>query len=67
MKHVVLNSVDDVVETRCPYCGDPIEFYLEAELEGAMVQDCEVCCRPLDLVVHHDEDGTVRVTVQRAQ
>ena len=30
----------------CPYCGEPVEIGLESDLEGEMVWDCEVCCRP---------------------
>jgi hypothetical protein len=30
----------------CPYCGEEVEIYLEPELSGTLVQDCEVCCRP---------------------
>jgi Cysteine-rich CPXCG len=30
----------------CPYCGEPGEIYLEPDVEGQLVQDCEVCCNP---------------------
>jgi hypothetical protein len=36
----------------CPYCGEESEVYVEADVWGTFVQDCEVCCNP----------WTVRVT-----
>ena len=30
----------------CPYCGEPVELYVEPEVTGSFVQDCEVCCNP---------------------
>ena len=30
----------------CPYCGETVEIYVEADVRGSFVQDCEVCCNP---------------------
>lgn len=30
----------------CPYCGEELEIYVEADVRGSFVQDCEVCCNP---------------------
>jgi Cysteine-rich CPXCG len=30
----------------CPYCGEEVEIYLEPDVRGSFVQDCEVCCHP---------------------
>jgi hypothetical protein len=30
----------------CPYCGEEVEVYLESDVSGTFVQDCEVCCNP---------------------
>ncbi|MEO8679440.1 MAG: CPXCG motif-containing cysteine-rich protein [Vicinamibacterales bacterium] len=38
----------------CPYCGEEVEIYLEPEVHGLLVQDCEVCCNPWQLRVVHD-------------
>ncbi|MCZ6727363.1 MAG: CPXCG motif-containing cysteine-rich protein [Acidobacteria bacterium] len=35
----------------CPYCGEIVEIVLESDLEGEMVWDCEVCCRPWSLIL----------------
>jgi hypothetical protein len=38
----------------CPYCGESVEIYLEADIEGDLVQDCEVCCNPWQLSVYNE-------------
>jgi hypothetical protein len=30
----------------CPYCGEQVEIYVEPDVNGTFVQDCEVCCNP---------------------
>ena len=30
----------------CPYCGEESELYVEPDVHGTLVQDCEVCCNP---------------------
>ena len=55
-------------EVQCPYCGETIEIQVEASAgEQAYVEDCSVCCRPIevglrwtgtdwDLEVRRDDD-----------
>jgi len=38
--------MDDQFLVTCPYCGDVVEIYLEPDIRGTLVQDCEVCCHP---------------------
>ena len=41
----------------CPYCGEEVEIYVEPDVRGQFVQDCEVCCNPwLVRVVRQDGD-----------
>jgi hypothetical protein len=51
--------VDLTAWVACPYCGEEIE--LAVDPGGGSVQeyveDCDVCCRPLQLSVSWDEDG----------
>ncbi len=30
----------------CPYCGEEVAIYLEPDVRGTLIQDCEVCCNP---------------------
>ncbi|MCH8847025.1 MAG: CPXCG motif-containing cysteine-rich protein [Proteobacteria bacterium] len=42
----------------CPYCGEPIELLIDCSvLEQEYIEDCEVCCRPINLFVSVDESG----------
>jgi Cysteine-rich CPXCG len=38
--------VSDQFQVTCPYCGEEVEIYLEPDVKGSFVQDCEVCCHP---------------------
>jgi hypothetical protein len=38
--------MDDEFLVTCPYCGEEIEIYLEPDISGTLIQDCEVCCNP---------------------
>jgi hypothetical protein len=48
----------------CPYCGEDLEIYLEPEVLGVLVQDCEVCCNPWQVRVEWG-DGERWVSVSR--
>jgi hypothetical protein len=41
-----MSDFDDTLTVVCPYCGESVEVYLEADVTGTLVQDCEVCCNP---------------------
>ena len=39
-------------EFDCPYCGEPISMLLDlSESDQRYVEDCEVCCNPIELRV----------------
>ena len=38
--------MNDEFPVTCPYCGEELEIYVEPDVTGAFVQDCEVCCNP---------------------
>jgi hypothetical protein len=48
----------------CPYCGEELLIYLEPDVRGTLVQDCEVCCHPWQVTVRW-EDGERWVEVKR--
>jgi len=56
--------VDDSFSVTCPYCGEDVEIYLEADVGGSFVQDCEVCCNPWMVRVSVDGDERY-VSVER--
>jgi hypothetical protein len=52
------------VEVQCPYCGEPTVIVVD-EMGGRSVEDCTVCCRPLDVLADVADDGAMSVHVQR--
>jgi hypothetical protein len=57
--------MDDTHVVTCPFCGEQIEIYVEPDVRGSYVQDCEVCCNPWTVRVTR-EDDEVYVEVGRA-
>jgi len=57
--------MDSEFVVQCPYCGEAVEIYLEPDVRGTLVQDCEVCCNPW-LVRILDDDGERNAVVSRA-
>ena len=44
----------------CPYCGEYISMLIECSVEQqTYIEDCEVCCRPINCNAYVDEDGEV--------
>lgn len=51
----------------CPYCAQQISFLLE-ELYGSQsyIEDCEVCCQPIQIRYRIEEGQVVELDTQRA-
>ena len=56
--------MDDEFGVQCPYCGEHADIYIEPDVQGTLVQDCEVCCNPWRVDVWW-EDGERYVNVTR--
>jgi hypothetical protein len=47
---------------QCPYCGEFIEIEIDcSEPSQSYVEDCSVCCRPINITVEIDFDHQVHV------
>lgn len=57
----------DEQRTSCPWCGEPIELLIDTSAGAqAYIEDCEICCRPLQ-VEFTTEDGELgELRVDRA-
>lgn len=55
------------LETRnihCPYCGEAIDILIDCSIaHQSYIEDCQVCCRPIELDVTVDDDGEPWVAV----
>lgn len=57
------------IEVDCPYCGESVSLWIDAGGGGSQqyVEDCSVCCRPIDIrVVERHGDFTVEARKQDA-
>jgi len=55
------------MEIVCPYCGETIAVFID-EGGGPMqryVEDCSVCCRPIELSVDETENGDFSIVAVR--
>jgi hypothetical protein len=57
----------EYVELACPYCGETYGTQVDlTAASGAWIEDCSVCCKPIELRVKCDEAGQlVAVTGER--
>ncbi len=60
-----MTAVTEQFVLECPYCGEEVEVFVERDVRGSFIQDCEVCCNPWTLRVT-DEGDERYVSVTRA-
>jgi len=54
--------VEEIEKTfRCPFCHERISMILDLSVEGTQsyIEDCEVCCRPIQ-ITFTSENGELR-------
>jgi hypothetical protein len=43
---------------QCPYCGEPFDTLVDLSAGStSYIEDCQVCCRPIDLGIEVSVDG----------
>ncbi len=48
----------------CPYCGESIKVLIDAsELGQQYIEDCQVCCKPINFIISESIDGELTVNV----
>jgi hypothetical protein len=54
------------VRVACPYCGEEFETSVDASAGlCSYVEDCQVCCQPIDMELRVDENGAFSELVLR--
>jgi transcription elongation factor Elf1 len=49
----------------CPFCGEPISLVVDISAGSqAYVEDCQVCCRPMQVRVEVDGDELLSVSAE---
>ena len=53
-------GIEPFVDLQCPYCGEILATRLDLSAGSqAYVEDCQVCCQPMQLRVQVAEDGSL--------
>ena len=62
-------TLDDIAFDRfeqslyCPYCGEQVSIVVDpSEGSHSYIEDCFVCCRPMQVAVSVEVDGSVYVS-----
>lgn len=51
---------EQFVPVRCPYCGERWETRVDLTAdEPGYVEDCQVCCRPIEFGIERDPGGAL--------
>ena len=50
--------MSDTIVIHCPYCGESYETVVDPSAGSQRyIEDCAVCCRPIEIVMRVDDDG----------
>ena len=50
----------------CPYCGEInyTDVYLSDGKSQKFTHDCEVCCRPIEVIINFDNEGNLNIEIK---
>ena len=62
-------GLGEFVTVQCPFCGEAFETAVDLSAGSFQyVEDCQVCCQPIELAGEVDEDGQlVALTASRSE
>lgn len=56
--HAASLAPEEFVAVRCPWCGERLETRVDMTAgETAYIEDCEVCCRPIEFSIERTDGG----------
>lgn len=54
------------VQIQCPYCGESLEVLVDCSAgTQRYIEDCQVCCRPMEIHATVTSDGRAMVDARR--
>jgi hypothetical protein len=60
------SATPEFVLVTCPYCGEPFETSADASAGMcSYVEDCQVCCQPIEIELRVDDEGRFQELVAR--
>jgi len=59
-------NLDESILVTCPYCGEQIELEIDCTISHQeYIEDCQVCCQPINLRVTVSDEGQLQVEAHR--
>jgi transcription elongation factor Elf1 len=53
---------------QCPYCWENISVLVDTSVSSqSYIEDCEVCCRPINITVHSQNDEIIAFETEAIQ
>jgi len=55
-----------LISSSCPYCGEPVQLVVD-DADGEeqdYIEDCQVCCRPMQVSVRVALNGDLEITLR---
>jgi hypothetical protein len=61
------DQVETAAAVECPWCGEMVDLTLDpgGGSDQEYVEDCAVCCRPMQVHVRYLADGVASIDVQQ--
>jgi uncharacterized protein YbaR (Trm112 family) len=57
--------LETTAEVACPYCGETITLLLDLSVEEqSYIEDCSVCCRPMNVAYRVADGELAAVSVE---
>ncbi len=51
----------------CPFCGETITVFVDcSEDNQTYIDDCTVCCRPIEITTHCEEGTLISLNIGRS-
>jgi hypothetical protein len=52
--------MEDPVQVQCPWCGEGFVTFFDGSAGAqSYIEDCQVCCRPIEMSFRVTRDGVV--------
>jgi hypothetical protein len=54
------------ISVSCPYCGETFTTLVDGSAgKQSYIEDCQICCRPIEFHISVNPDDTIQVQVLR--
>jgi hypothetical protein len=58
--------MEEPIQVSCPWCGETFDTFVDpSQMNQKYVEDCQVCCRPIEMRFQQDESGLIQGTTER--